>query len=131
MFALAEDLAWMDHGLCVQVGPEAHYPEKGDPTTVAKRVCLGCPVRAECLDYALRHDERYGVWGGLSTRERRKLRRPTSAPAPTVDLCRRGLHAMDGVNVQRRRDGYRRCLACRREKDAVRRAVRGSRTKAA
>ena len=41
----------------------------------AKRVCLTCDVRGECLEYALAHDERFGIWGGLSERERRKLKK--------------------------------------------------------
>ena len=41
----------------------------------AKRICQGCEVRAECLEYALANDERFGLWGGLSERERRKLKR--------------------------------------------------------
>jgi WhiB family redox-sensing transcriptional regulator len=38
-------------------------------------VCLSCEVRSECLEYALAHDERFGIWGGLSERERRRLKR--------------------------------------------------------
>lgn len=64
---------WKEDGLCNQTDPEAFYPEKGEGTSVAKKVCVGCPVRAECLDFALRTDEDYGVWGGLSARERRAL----------------------------------------------------------
>ena len=49
--------------------------EKGGSTREAKRVCLSCDVRSECLEYALAHDERFGIWGGLSERERRRLKR--------------------------------------------------------
>ncbi len=52
--------------LCAQTDPEAFFPEKGGSTREAKRICLGCEVRSECLEYALRHDERFGIWGGLS-----------------------------------------------------------------
>ena len=55
--------------------PEAFFPEKGGSTREAKRVCLSCEVRAECLEYALGNDERFGIWGGLSERERRKLKK--------------------------------------------------------
>jgi WhiB family redox-sensing transcriptional regulator len=40
----------------------------------AQRVCQGCPVRAACLDWALRHDQAYGIWGGTTEEERRALR---------------------------------------------------------
>ena len=65
----------MDHGICAQTDAEAFFPDKGQSTKEAKRVCLGCEVRTECLTYALEHDERFGVWGGLSERERRKVKR--------------------------------------------------------
>ena len=67
---------WQERALCAQTDPEAFFPEKGGSTREAKRICSGCDVRAECLDYALTHDERFGIWGGLSERERRRLRRP-------------------------------------------------------
>jgi WhiB family transcriptional regulator, redox-sensing transcriptional regulator len=66
---------WQDRALCAQTDPEAFFPEKGGSTREAKKICLGCEVRAECLDYALAHDERFGIWGGLSERERRRLKR--------------------------------------------------------
>jgi WhiB family transcriptional regulator, redox-sensing transcriptional regulator len=66
--------AFFDDGLCRQTDPEAFFPEKGGSTREAKKVCAGCTVRAECLSYALENDERFGIWGGLSERERRKLR---------------------------------------------------------
>ena len=70
-----EELSWQERALCAQTDPEAFFPEKGGSTREAKRVCLSCDVRAECLDYALGKDERFGIWGGLSERERRRLRR--------------------------------------------------------
>ncbi|MFD1716991.1 WhiB family transcriptional regulator [Georgenia deserti] len=68
-------LAWQDRALCAQTDPEAFFPEKGGSTREAKRVCTSCEVRSECLEYALANDERFGIWGGLSERERRKLKR--------------------------------------------------------
>ncbi|MBN4926008.1 WhiB family transcriptional regulator [Hoyosella rhizosphaerae] len=66
---------WQDRALCAQTDPEAFFPEKGGSTREAKRICLGCEVRDECLEYALANDERFGIWGGLSERERRRLKR--------------------------------------------------------
>jgi WhiB family redox-sensing transcriptional regulator len=68
-------LSWQTDALCSQTDPEAFFPEKGGSTRDAKRVCSTCDVRAECLEYALQNDERFGIWGGLSERERRKLKR--------------------------------------------------------
>jgi WhiB family transcriptional regulator, redox-sensing transcriptional regulator len=68
-------LAWQSDALCAQTDPEAFFPEKGGSTRDAKRVCTSCDVKAECLEYALQNDERFGIWGGLSERERRKLKR--------------------------------------------------------
>jgi WhiB family redox-sensing transcriptional regulator len=70
-----EELSWQERALCAQTDPESFFPEKGGSTREAKRVCLVCEVKADCLDYALAHDERFGIWGGLSERERRKLKR--------------------------------------------------------
>ena len=68
-------LAWQTDALCSQTDPEAFFPEKGGSTRDAKRICTSCDVRSECLEYALQNDERFGIWGGLSERERRKLKR--------------------------------------------------------
>ena len=68
-------LAWQADALCAQTDPEAFFPEKGGSTRDAKRICTTCDVRGECLEYALKNDERFGIWGGLSERERRKLKR--------------------------------------------------------
>ena len=66
--------AWRLDALCAETDPEAFFPEKGGSTREAKRVCLGCSVRTECLEFALANDERFGIWGGLSERERRRVR---------------------------------------------------------
>ena len=68
-------LSWQDQALCAQTDPEAFFPEKGGSTREAKRICVGCEVKQECLEYALMQDERFGIWGGLSERERRRLKR--------------------------------------------------------
>ena len=69
------ELSWQERSLCAQTDPEAFFPEKGGSTREAKNVCVGCEVRSECLEYALSNDERFGIWGGLSERERRKLKK--------------------------------------------------------
>ncbi|MCZ2806506.1 WhiB family transcriptional regulator [Modestobacter sp. VKM Ac-2983] len=71
----AEEQSWQERALCAETDPEAFFPEKGGSTREAKKICTGCEVRAECLEYALTMDERFGIWGGLSERERRRLRR--------------------------------------------------------
>lgn len=69
------ELAWQVDALCAQTDPEAFFPEKGGSTRDAKKVCGACTVKQECLDYAMANDERFGIWGGLSERERRRLRK--------------------------------------------------------
>ncbi len=69
------ELSWQTDALCAQTDPEAFFPEKGGSTRDAKRVCGACNVRSQCLEYALANDERFGIWGGMSERERRRLRK--------------------------------------------------------
>ncbi|MHA7277307.1 WhiB family transcriptional regulator [Arthrobacter sp. Hz1] len=69
------ELGWQADSLCAQTDPEAFFPEKGGSTRDAKKVCGACNVRSQCLEYALANDERFGIWGGLSERERRRLRK--------------------------------------------------------
>jgi WhiB family transcriptional regulator, redox-sensing transcriptional regulator len=72
--ALDPEESWRADALCAETDPEAFFPEKGGSTREAKRVCVGCAVRTECLEFALDNDERFGIWGGLSERERRRVR---------------------------------------------------------
>jgi WhiB family redox-sensing transcriptional regulator len=79
-----EELSWLDRGLCAETDPEAFFPEKGGSTREAKRVCRSCEVRYECLKYALEHGINFGIWGGMSERERRRLKRQ---PGTLADLA--------------------------------------------
>jgi WhiB family transcriptional regulator, redox-sensing transcriptional regulator len=72
-------LDWQDDALCAQTDPEAFLPDKGQSNRAAKRICDGCDVKAQCLEYALANGERFGIWGGLSDRERRALLRVRAA----------------------------------------------------
>lgn len=68
------DNAWQERALCAQTGAEFFFPEPGSSVREAKRICGMCEMRSACLDYALTNDERFGVWGGLSEKERLRLR---------------------------------------------------------
>src|SRR3954469_22608065 len=70
-----EGRSWQDQANCLGVDPDLFFPERGASTREAKEVCRGCVVRAECLEYALSNGEKFGIWGGMSERERRRIRR--------------------------------------------------------
>jgi len=74
VLAAERDDAWQERARCAETDPEIFYPEKGGSTRDAKLVCRYCDVREQCLQYALEHDERFGIWGGLSERDRRVLK---------------------------------------------------------
>ncbi len=67
--------AWQERGACRHVDPELFFPGQGEDASAAKKVCAGCPVRDQCLAFALENGVKHGIWGGLSERERRRLRR--------------------------------------------------------
>ncbi|WP_426574080.1 WhiB family transcriptional regulator [Aquihabitans sp. McL0605] len=71
----AEAKGWQDFANCLGVDPDLFFPERGASTREAKEVCKGCVVREDCLEYALANGEKFGIWGGLSERERRRIRR--------------------------------------------------------
>ena len=70
-----EERGWQDQANCLGVDPDLFFPERGASTREAKEVCRGCVVRLDCLEYALDSAEKFGIWGGMSERERRRLRR--------------------------------------------------------
>jgi len=65
---------WFTRAACIGVDPDLFFPDRGGPVAEAKAVCRSCPVCRDCLEFALAEPaERFGVWGGLSERERRVL----------------------------------------------------------
>ena len=80
------DTEWMDRGNCREEPPSLFFPSDGVGVEVAKQVCATCPVKAPCLEYALRNRIDHGVWGGASERERRRIlaqrRREAAATRP-------------------------------------------------
>ena len=92
--------AWKYDAVCAQTDPEMFFPEKGGSTREAKRVCLSCEVREKCLEYAIANDERFGIWGGYSERERRRLARGENVVATL------------GQHVNRRPNGHRHVCIC-------------------
>lgn len=72
------NMDWEDLARCGEIGGDLFFPEKNQSMQAQKAVCAGCPVSAQCLEWALANDEQFGVWGGLSAAERRRI---TSRPA--------------------------------------------------
>ncbi|MGW4028209.1 WhiB family transcriptional regulator [Streptomyces sp. NPDC004838] len=65
---------WSTDALCARTDPELFHPKSGDRGLPAMRICRACPVREPCLDYALKHPEVGGIWGGLTARARGRIR---------------------------------------------------------
>lgn len=76
---LGERPPWQKLALCGQTDPEGFFPEREEGQAarirLAIRICNRCPVKTRCLDWALEHDEQFGIWGGTSESERRQLKR--------------------------------------------------------
>ncbi|MDN4616440.1 WhiB family transcriptional regulator [Leifsonia sp. F6_8S_P_1B] len=70
-----DPLAWQADALCAQTDPEAFFPEKGEPTKAAKRICAACPAAAQCLQYAIDNHITHGLWGGVAPKQRRHMDR--------------------------------------------------------
>lgn len=72
----AERPAWTARAACHGLrGAVNFYVERGEDPRPARRICADCPVRSDCLDHAVTNAERFGIWGGLSPKERRRIRR--------------------------------------------------------
>jgi WhiB family transcriptional regulator, redox-sensing transcriptional regulator len=73
---VTEERPWVVFSACRDKDPDMFFPAAKEASDVAVAICMTCPVRAECLDYALEARERFGVWGGLTEKQRRgRLRR--------------------------------------------------------
>ena len=70
-----QERTWQQYANCLGVDHDLFFPERGASTREAKDVCRGCVVRQDCLEYALANGEKFGIWGGMSERERRRIRR--------------------------------------------------------
>lgn len=74
--ALAVDeLAWQDYANCRGADADLFFPERGASTRKAKAICAACEVKADCLESAIVNGEKFGIWGGMSERERRRVRK--------------------------------------------------------
>jgi WhiB family transcriptional regulator, redox-sensing transcriptional regulator len=69
------DDSWTAQAACLGCDPDLFFPSRGESCVEAKAVCRVCPVRVECLEFALATGEAHGIWGGASERERRRIRR--------------------------------------------------------
>lgn len=77
--AMANDQSgWQNYANCLGADADLFFPERGSSTRKAKAICGECQVQIECLDFALDNGERFGIWGGLSERERRRVRHERS-----------------------------------------------------
>jgi WhiB family redox-sensing transcriptional regulator len=109
----AADESWRAEALCTQVDVgDLFFPDKGNSTDAhaAKAICARCPVKAACLEYALEHDERFGIWGGLSVKQRRALHHQRQG-------SRRRSQAACGTEARAKRHwraGEKPCDSCRR-----------------
>lgn len=80
------ELSWQVRARCRGLDPRVFFPERGATGSIARLVCTSCVVREECLEYAISHDERFGIWGGMSEHERRLLRLRRSAVRVSIHL---------------------------------------------
>ncbi len=79
-----DEASWQMNANCLGVDPDLFFPERGASTKEAKAVCRSCTVREECLEYALANGEKFGIWGGMSERERRRIRRARATARRTA-----------------------------------------------
>jgi WhiB family redox-sensing transcriptional regulator len=70
-----EDLSWHDLASCRGADPDLFFPERGASTRTAKSICRQCVVMDQCLEFAIVSSEKFGIWGAMSERERRRIRR--------------------------------------------------------
>lgn len=104
-------LAWQQLAACLGADPDLWFPPPGGGrarTAQAKAICAGCPVKAECLAYALEERIGYGIWGGLDLADRQKLtggRRQFPKPIR---------HGTNGGSRAHQRRGEDPCVECKR-----------------
>jgi WhiB family redox-sensing transcriptional regulator len=72
---------WTEDAVCARTDPEAFFPEKGGSNRTGKALCDTCPAKAPCLQWALDHNEQYGIFGGTSREDRQKMKREMGTAA--------------------------------------------------
>jgi len=104
-----EDESWRESARCRGLS-DIMYPENHNIRAVqlAKSICAECPVREQCLDYALRYNESHGIWGGMGERQRRAARYQRNLVRPRAVKC-----GTRGGYDEHRRLGTETCAACR------------------
>ena len=90
---------WQDEANCLGVDPDLFFPERGASTREAKEVCRGCVVRLDCLEFALRNGEKFGIWGGLSERERRRIRRQRAQAGSELPVRLRHVRSLEFCRI--------------------------------
>lgn len=108
--ALTAPPDWMDRAICAQTDPEAFYPDVGESSYPAKAICRRCPVIVECLGHALNTNERHGIWGGTTPRERRIMAK--KARRPPVTKCVNGHPYTPWNTYTNPSNGKRQCRTC-------------------
>lgn len=81
------DLSWQERAACAEYDTRVFFPPQGGDSATPKKICRQCPVREACLEYALVNTERFGIWGGLSEKERRHVRRTWRAARSQAALA--------------------------------------------
>ena len=104
------DTGWMAAAACNGLDTRWFFPERGEDVREARRICNGCPVRLQCLDYALELNIKHGIWGATSERKRRAMRRRKRGGQrkPAGSNC--GTVAGYSAHRRRKEDA---CPACR------------------
>jgi WhiB family redox-sensing transcriptional regulator len=131
---MTEVRCWRDQAACRDVVTAEYDPFFADSRVgelEAIAICVACPVRDDCLTFAVRTGQQYGVWGGQSQQTIRRLvaleragrphsgRAPTGHPQASKTHCKRG-HRFDADNTYYTPDGHRRCRTCLREAQPIR-----------
>jgi len=92
-----DGLVWWDSANCLGADADMFFSERGDATAKAKKICGACLVQVECLDFAVETVQRWGIWGGMTERERRPIRR---ARAIKVNRLAKATVAVTGARLE-------------------------------
>lgn len=126
--------SWRDQAACrdlVTVDFDPFFADTADGTREAIAICVTCPVRDDCLTFAVRTGQQYGIWGGQTEQTIRRLvaldrqgrpqtaRVPASHPNASKTHCKRG-HPFNLANTYYAPDGQRRCRTCLRDAQPIR-----------